>query len=152
MVRSRTSLSVRGTHREMPGTLMTCLQIVAPSTPIAGWFLSSSRGNYTTRPSDVYHVGQLWSLNHITSNLWALFAGECDVLCSDEPPETMRATQFPRLHPQAVCTDAQTAWLSEIEYVRRQSTLRPNSYPVLHVLAASSSWKQVAKPGYPQAL
>jgi hypothetical protein len=112
MVRSRTSLSVSSPscplcerhHREVPGTLMTCLLIVAPSTPIAGWFLSSSRGNYTTRPSDLHHDGQLWSLNLITSCLWALSGGQCDQLDSDDPRGagrgTMRATQSPRLRPQ----------------------------------------------------
>ncbi len=114
MVRSRTSLSVSSPscplcerhHREVPGTLMTCLLIVAPSTPIAGWCLSSSRGNYTTRPSDLHHDGQLWSLNLITSCLWALSGGQCDQLDSDDPRGagrgTMRATQSPRLRPQGV--------------------------------------------------
>jgi hypothetical protein len=56
---------------EVPGTLMTCLLIVALSMLIAGWFLSSFRENYTTRPSHLHHDGQFWSLTVITRGLWS---------------------------------------------------------------------------------
>ncbi len=54
-------------------------------------------------------------------------------LFADDPRvaerETMRTTTRGR-------PDAKTAWLSEVEYVLRERTVRPNSYPVLNGLAA----------------
>src|SRR2546425_11594837 len=50
---------------------MTFLLIVAPSTPIARWFLCSLRVDRTTRPSHLHHDCQLWYLTLITRCLWS---------------------------------------------------------------------------------
>src|SRR5579859_5548262 len=54
-----TSSMKRRTRALLSSVDIQCYPFYVPSTPIAGWFITSPRGDHSTRTSHLHHVGQL---------------------------------------------------------------------------------------------